>query len=68
VQTSLPPAPIPRERLLRVRVTDAEHARLVAVAAKEGRSLSELVRCCLPLMPERDGVGWRRQRSASEGR
>ena len=47
--TSLPLAPVARESLLKVRVTDAEKRRLTAIAASEGRSVSELVRLHLPL-------------------
>ena len=44
MQTSYPPADTPRERLLRVRVTDQEHESASRRAARQGRSLSEFVR------------------------
>ena len=44
MHSSLPPAEAPRNKLLRVRLTDEEHARLAAVAASRGRSMAEIVR------------------------
>lgn len=47
--TSLPHVPVARDALVRVRVTPDEKRRLNALAAAQGRSVSELVRLHLPL-------------------
>ncbi len=44
MQTSLPAVSEPRERHLRVRLAQAEHARLVALATRNGWTVSEAVR------------------------
>jgi 16S rRNA U516 pseudouridylate synthase RsuA-like enzyme len=44
---SFPPSDHPRNRVLRVRLTDEEHARLRAVAAAQGRPVAELVRSAI---------------------
>lgn len=49
MHTSFPPCDSPRARYLRVRLADHEHARLSALAAAQGLSVSELVRRSLPL-------------------
>lgn len=51
---SFPPASDARRRHLAVRLTSDEHAQLVALADARGRTISEVVRCSLPL--RRDGI------------
>lgn len=57
MQTSLPAATEPRQRHLRVRLADAEYARLVALAERNGWSISEAVR---RLLSAGDQAGLRR--------
>lgn len=47
--TSLPLVPEPRTALVKVPVTPSEKSRLSALAASQGRSVSELIRLALPL-------------------
>jgi hypothetical protein len=47
MHTSYPPTDQPRERLLRLRVTDAEFAELERRASSDGRSVSAVVRSAL---------------------
>jgi hypothetical protein len=49
MHTSYPPSEHPRSRYMRVRLSEPEWDRLCAVAATQGRSVSEVVRLSLPL-------------------
>lgn len=44
MHTSFPPVDAPRQRHLRLRVSDAEHADLAADAERHARSVSEVAR------------------------
>lgn len=56
MQTSLPAVSEPRERHLRVRLAEAEHARLLALAERNGWSVSEAVRRLLAIAGDQAGL------------
>lgn len=56
MQTSLPAATEPRERHLRVRLAETEHARLVELAQRNGWSVSEAVRRLLSNAQDQGGL------------
>lgn len=68
MHTSYPPTGEPRERYLRVRVSYAEQELLAALAAAEGRSVSELVRRCLPLQGRHSAFRARNRVGTGPGR
>ena len=48
MHTSFPAIDSPRTQFLGVRLSREEHARLAALAAERGRTMSELIRCLIP--------------------